>query len=140
MILLSTVCLFSSCSEEVSKNHKFSANDLKNSVRICFKDKMFNQFMKHGRHKDLRIITNYKLTDTVHVDSATFYINPTGKADSSLYKFTAIVTYPIKNEAIVVFENEYKPNSFLIRLQNTLNFRFKNDTWVLVAERSLILD
>lgn len=140
LTLLSIVCLFSSCSEQVNQNQTFSAIDLKNSIRICFKDKTFSELVRHEKLKSFRIITNYKLTDTVQVDSATFYVNPVNKADSSLYKFTAIITYPIKNEALVVFENQHEQNSFLIRLQNTLNFSFKSNAWVLTGKRSLIID
>lgn len=129
LTLLSIPCFFSSCIEKI--NHPtLSTYDLKNSIRICFENKMFKQFIRHAESKKFRIITNYKLTDTVQVDGATFFINPTNKAGSSLYKFTAIVKYPAENEAIIVFENDHKPNSFTTRLKNTLNLSFKDDMWV----------
>lgn len=137
--ILLSVILLNSCKQKDQKQALFTNNQFKTSIKDSFKDQGFLALGEFKSHKvnSYVIRSNHKLIDSLIWENKIFYINVEDKEFERQQLIKAKISYPSKTTATV--KVEYSPG-YSNKLIETLNYEYKNNSWVLKDQGYSILD
>ena len=140
-ILFITSCHLASCGRPTELTTSFSTKDLKNVIRTCLKNDLYQQILKYERITEFNVVTNNTMRDTVAIGSIIGYINLPKKKGYSLYTFHATLDSQVKGKYSVIITTEQKTDPSRTQLESTFYFKYKNGKWELEAQpKTVIVD
>ncbi|TCD28990.1 hypothetical protein EZ456_02185 [Pedobacter psychrodurus] len=139
--------LFSSCTEKNNTRYqtsfkKFSKDDFKKSVRICFKKEEFRNILNSENAKmNFSLSTNYPVyDDTMHINNKIVGINPSHAKQNIDFKI--VFQQPINELVLLSISNIVRGNSINTKFESKLRIVYKNKKWLIVNnnDKAIIID